>query len=225
MKPLRVRRLPLGLTLSPACWLAFSLASVPCLVPLRAAHAQLSVGGHDGGGGGDDPAAAEARATARANAPPPALPGAVPSDPDAPTSHAPLDVNPTTALFDAVDRGDLTAAKEALSRGAELQATNVLGQTPIDMSIDLSRNDITFLLLSMRNADDGGATQLAVSGVQAGGAQAGGVQAGGVGRVGHLAVSPHDQHPVEPASYTASPEAAAGGAAKPEIGFLGFGGT
>ena len=221
MKPLRVRRLPLGLTLSPACWLALSLAGVPCLVPLQAAHAQLSVGSHDGGGGGgDDPAAAEARATARANAPPPALPGAVPSDPDAPTSHAPLDVNPTTALFDAIDRGDLTAAKDALSRGAELQATNVLGQTPIDMSIDLSRNDITFLLLSMRNADDGGATQLAVSGIQAGSGQA-----GGVGRVGHLAVSPHEQHPVERASYTASPEAAAGGAAKPEIGFLGFGGT
>ena len=214
MKPLRVRRCSLRLHSNPACWLVLSLALAPCLAPLQAAHAQLSMGGHDGGGGGggDDAASAEARATARANAPPPALPGAEPSDPDAPTSHAPLDVNPSVALFDAIDRGDMTAAKDALSRGADLQATNVLGQTPIDMSIDLSRNDITFLLLSMRNADQGGGARLAMSG-------------GGVDRVGHLAISAHGTHPVEHASYAASPEAAAGGVAKPEIGFLGFGGT
>ncbi|WP_428392582.1 ankyrin repeat domain-containing protein [Lichenicoccus sp.] len=211
-----VHRFSLCLRPKPAGWLVLSLALAPCLAPLQAAHAQLSMGGgQGGGGGGDDAASAEASATAKANAPPPALPGAVSSDPDAPTSHAPLDVNPTTALFDAIDRGDLTAAKDALSRGAELQATNVLGQTPIDMSIDLSRNDITFLLLSMRNADQGGGAQLAQVNVQA----------GGVDRVGHLAISAHGTHPVERASYAVSPEAAAGGVAKPEIGFLGFGGT
>src|SRR5208283_5105450 len=41
-------------------------------------------------------------------------------------------------------------ARDAINRGAELDARNVLGLTPIDLSVDLSRNDITMLLLSMR---------------------------------------------------------------------------
>ncbi len=84
--------------------------------------------------------------------PPPAIPGA---QPDADAAVAPADkiaaeMSPNDALFDAISRGDLAAAKDALNRGAQLDAHNVLGQTPIDSSIDLDRNDITFLLLSMR---------------------------------------------------------------------------
>ncbi len=55
------------------------------------------------------------------------------------------------ARIDAIDRGDAIAARDALNRGADLNARNVLGQRPLDMSIDLSRNSITFLLLSMRS--------------------------------------------------------------------------
>jgi hypothetical protein len=86
--------------------------------------------------------------------PPPAIPGAQ----AAPDSGVPLDksligaMSPNDALFDAIHRGDIAAAREALNRGAQLDARNVLGQTPIDVSIDLNRNDITFLLLSMRGA-------------------------------------------------------------------------
>ena len=61
---------------------------------------------------------------------------------------------PTAALFDAINRGDIIAARDALNRGADLNAQNVLGMTPIDLSVDLGRNDITFLLLSMRSGSD-----------------------------------------------------------------------
>ncbi len=210
MIPSRALRLPLAI---------LALSMLPCLVPLHAAHAQLSAGaGHGDDQNADD---ADAKAAAAANAPPPALPGAVPGDPDQPSSHAAADMNPSAALFDAIDRGDLTAAKDALSRGADLGATNVLGQKPIDMSIDLNRNDITFLLLSMRNNDETGTgTQTEAASAQIG-------VGSGTGKVGHLTVRRHGARPgpVEQAAYAGSHAADQGGTAKPEVGFLGFGGT
>ncbi len=86
--------------------------------------------------------------------PPPSIPGAQP-DADAvviPSDKVAAEMSPNDALFDAINRGDLAAAKDALNRGAQLDSHNVLGQTPTDASIDLSRNDITFLLLSMRGS-------------------------------------------------------------------------
>jgi hypothetical protein len=81
---------------------------------------------------------------------PPVLPGTKgPSDPAEPTS-AVRDLSPTDALFDSINRGDLTAARDAVNRGADLDARNVLGLTPLDLSVDLGRNDISFALLSMR---------------------------------------------------------------------------
>lgn len=86
-------------------------------------------------------------------APPPALPGAVPrSDRVAPTQGAPI-ADPTEALFDAINRGDIASARDAIDRGADLNGQNVLGLSPLDVSVDLGRNDITFLLLSLRGAD------------------------------------------------------------------------
>ena len=210
MMPLRSLRLALAV---------LSLAMAPLLLPVHSAHAQMSLGaggaggGHGGGGGSaeDD----DAKAAALANAPPPALPGAVPSGEAAPSSHAALDMDPTASLFDAIDRGDLTAAKDALSRGADLSGTNVLGEKPIEMAIDLNRNDITFLLLSMRNTDSDSATQVASDSTS-------------VDKSGHVAVSVRSarQHgPVEQAAYTASRQADDGGIAKPQVGFLGFSGS
>ncbi len=204
----RLLRLPLVL---------LPLAGLACLRPTQAA-AQMSIGGGGpgsrgggaGGGGPDD----EAKAAAAANAPPPALPGAVSTDPAAPSGHAALDMNPTAALFDAINRGDLTAAKDALGRGADLAGTNVLGEKPIESSIDLNRNDITFLLLSMRNSDSTRVVSDTTSSRN--------------DKPGHLEVSARSarrHEPLEQAAYTRQQHADDGGAPKPEIGFLGFGGS
>src|ERR1700757_1385559 len=70
-------------------------------------------------------------------------------------SRPPSDMEPTDALFDAINRGDIGAARDAISRGADLRGHNVLGMTPMELSVDLGRNDISFLLLSMRGEDSG----------------------------------------------------------------------
>jgi ankyrin repeat protein len=62
-------------------------------------------------------------------------------------------MQPTDALFDAINRGDVAAARDALNRGADMNGVNILGMTPMELSVDLGRNDISFLLLSMRGED------------------------------------------------------------------------
>ena len=84
---------------------------------------------------------------------PDAIPGASPRAPAAPASKTVGDLSPTDALFDAINRGDIAAARDALNRGADLNGVNILGMTPMELSVDLSRNDISFLLLSMRGED------------------------------------------------------------------------
>ena len=84
---------------------------------------------------------------------PPSLPGTkAPIEAAAPTA-SPADMSPTEALFDAINRGDTAAARDAVNRGADLRGLNVLGLTPLELSVDLGRNDISFLLLSMRDGD------------------------------------------------------------------------
>lgn len=93
--------------------------------------------------------------TAPKPAPPPAIPGARANPASvAPPQRPPSDMQPTDALFDAINRGDLNAARDALNRGADLYGHNVLGMTPLELSVDLGRNDISFLLLSMRGEDE-----------------------------------------------------------------------
>ncbi len=88
-----------------------------------------------------------------AHPPPVAVPGARPrTDSVAPADRAAADLPPTEALFDAINRGDIVTARDAISRGADLDGTNVLGVTPLELSVDLGRNDISFLLLSLRGA-------------------------------------------------------------------------
>jgi hypothetical protein len=91
--------------------------------------------------------AAPAAPTA-ARPPPVGLPGAQPKGAPAPPTQPPALMSPTDAMFDAINRGDLAAAQDALGRGADLNGHDVLGMTPVQLSIDLGRNDITFLLLS-----------------------------------------------------------------------------
>ncbi len=102
-------------------------------------------------------------APAPKTAPPPALPGAESGGSAAPASRSPNDMEPTDALFDAINRGDINAARDAISRGADLHGQSVLGMTPLELSVDLGRNDISFMLLSMRGGDDDKARQGAVA--------------------------------------------------------------
>jgi hypothetical protein len=86
---------------------------------------------------------------------PDAVPGSKARAPVAPPTHVAGDLPPTEALFDAINRGDIASARDALNRGADLNGVNVLGMTPMELSVDLGRNDISFLLLSMRGEDSG----------------------------------------------------------------------
>jgi hypothetical protein len=89
-------------------------------------------------------------------APPPALPGAASNASRvAPAVRPPTDMEPNDALFDAINRGDIATARDAITRGADPRARNVLGMTPMELSVDLGRNDIAFMLLSMRGGDGG----------------------------------------------------------------------
>jgi hypothetical protein len=85
--------------------------------------------------------------------PPPAVPGARSSLGAAPITRLPSDMQPSEALFDAINRGDIAGVRDAFSRGAELNAQNVLGLTPTELAVDLGRNDIALLLLSMRGEE------------------------------------------------------------------------
>ena len=182
-------------------------------LPMARAHAQMSMGtgGPGGGGGGGGDAASDD--DKKKPAPPSSIPGAVAVAPVVPAAKGGAELDPNAALFDSIDRGDIGAAREALSRGADLDARNVLGQRPIDVSIDLSRNDITFLLLSMRsqNGDQAPADTSA-----------------------DTAEADPDAPPTKSAQLAASTpvgrqfastsHAAGGGAPQPSAGFLGFGG-
>ena len=84
-------------------------------------------------------------------APPPALPGlAARRAPEPIQADGNANLSPTPALFDAITRGDLAAARDAVNRGADLNARNALGLTPTDWAVDQGRNDILFYLLSAR---------------------------------------------------------------------------
>jgi len=94
--------------------------------------------------------------------PPPALPGLagrravepIPAEPN-------VNLAPNEALFDAVNRGDLAAAREAVGRGADLNSRNQLGLTPVDAAVDQGRNEIVFYLLSARGSTGTGPTTAA----------------------------------------------------------------
>lgn len=165
---------------------------------------------------------------------PPALPGAESAPDEAARAGEPTDLQPTDALFDAINRGDMVEARDALSRGADIQGRSVLGMTPLALSIDLSRKDITFLLLSYRNSG---------SSPPQGTATATAVQKGG--KTAHQAASdqPATTLPrnyvgkgapqsgrtalartVPPVNTPATAPSGQQGTPVPQAGFLGFGG-
>jgi hypothetical protein len=137
-----------------------ALATLFAMLGASASWAQLGGPGLSGNGVGPAPdiAGQQAPKVAPKRPLPPALPGAAKSDPSlvAPATKQASDMSPNDALFDAINRGDLSAARDAVNRGADMGSHNVLGMTPMDLAIDLSRNDILFMLLSERGADTSG---------------------------------------------------------------------
>jgi len=192
--------------------LTTALAASPVFfIPWHAAHAQSADDAEAEQEAEEAQKKAEARRAAKAAAPPSALPGADSQESDA--GHANVDLNPTEALFDSINRGSLNAAKEALNRGADMNAKNVLFQTPLDMAIDLNRKDIMFLLLSMRNyGDNGFAAETTHSQIDTDSKGNGHLTIKGKGRKGAsaMAVSTKPRFDVS------------GGQPQPAIGFLGF---
>jgi hypothetical protein len=90
-------------------------------------------------------------------APQPSVAGLPGARATAPVKQGPIDadlLSPTAELFDAINRGDISAARDALARGADLNAKDAVGQTPVDVSIQLGRNNITFLLVTLMKAGD-----------------------------------------------------------------------
>lgn len=170
------------------------------------------------------------RASAAANQqtgplkPPDAIPGAEARAPAAPATKPAGDLQPNDALFDAINRGDIAAARDALNRGADLDATNILGMTPMELSVDLSRNDISFLLLSMRGEDsDRGSRALGRDAQQSGKTVLSGKPA--EPHKGVPARTVATRHAPAAVSPVATPRRFAndGGTPLPSAGFLGFG--
>ena len=160
---------------------------------------------------------------------PPALPGTHTDRADAaPAGKTVMDMQPTDALFDAINRGDTPAARDAVNRGADISGRNVLGMTPTELSVDLGRNDITFLLLSMRGPGDAstGASMGASHATQAASAKAVKVPP----RVTRVMATPGPRAPATNAPAANRPRQYATGASDPgtpipQAGFLGFGVT
>ncbi len=197
------------------------LGATPVMLPTHAALAQASGGSDDSDREAAEAAQkAQAKADAKAAAPPAAIPGAVTDEATETSGHVSADMEPTAALFDAINRGDMTSAKEALGRGADLAGRNVLGQSPLDMSIDLNRNDITFLLLSMRNSEQGPPVA-SVAAVEPIADHPAGVRRGRAARSRATRLVSVRQSAGGPRGGDASD----GGVARPDIGFLGFGGS
>jgi hypothetical protein len=158
-----------------------------------------------------------------AAAPPPALPGlasrnAVPAiPPDANFNN----LGPTEALFDSINRGDLGSAQDAVGRGADLNGRNVLGLTPLESAVDQGRNAIAFFLLSARGPGP-------VSEPPPPPLPGTGPSAERAAPAPRAARAPLSTPPALPRSATAAPPAPAprarsdGGAARPDVGFLGF---
>jgi hypothetical protein len=148
---------------------------------------------------------------------PPALPGAESTGPIVGAERAARNLAPNAALFDAIDRGDLAAAREALGRGADVNARNTLGETALDLSVDLARNDITFLLLSARNGEPAPGAPIGGNPIRQV-AASGTVPATGSARSAPAARPAPRAAPVRPVTLSTDP-----GTPNPSAGFLGFG--
>ena len=215
------------------------MISTRLLLPLAAAglaallapqaHAQTGSGGGNPASlkppGFGAPAKSKSEAERREEAPP-ALPGAR-AEPTAvaPATKTPLDMPPTEALFDAINRGDLPAARDAVNRGADINGVNVLGLTPIELAVDLGRNQLSFYLLSLRGGDG-----MTVSGPPSAQKPPGAAERRAAAREAALAARAEKAEQrravaaeaAPPTPQTARLFVGGGGTPVPQAGFLGF---
>lgn len=200
--------------------------SIPVLMVLAALHAtpawaQLSNPGAIQTPGYRTGQGPRSEKTVRGALPPSALPGSR-AEPTAviPAQRVQTDMPPTEALFDSINRGDLPGARDAVSRGADLQETNVLGLTPLELSVDLGRNEISFLLLSLRGSSGFSASRPAEAAAPKPPTRAERQAAAQAERARRSQVSARpatDPAPQAPRLFSGN-----GGAPNPQAGFLGF---
>jgi len=206
------------------------LAAAVIVVAPSTGRAQLPGISAGAGNGSSMKAVRNGAADKPAIAAPDALPGSKARTPAAPATHAAGDMQPTEALFDAINRGDVASARDALNRGADMNGVNVLGMTPMELSVDLGRNDISFLLLSMRGEDSGRGSRSvgrdaatspaqAARGPAAGAARATKPVAAASARNARVENTPEATKPIATPKLFAND----GGAPVPNAGFLGFG--
>jgi len=140
---------------------------------------------------------------------PSALPGTAGrvTAPVIPRDPAAVNLSPNAALFDAINRNDLPAARDAVARGASLSARNVLGLTPIDAAVDQGRNEIAFFLLQARATEGRGAAPPPEPTTRRAAAPAPRI----------VAAPARPAEPQRPRLFAND-----GGTPQPEIGFLGF---
>lgn len=167
-------------------------------------------------GGATTPMGAGAQAKPLVAIKPEIQPAALPGARSAPGARdrammRPAGLAPNEALFDAVNRGDIGSAREALSRGASTEVRNVLGLSPVELSVDLGRNDITFLLLSMRGSS-GSSAPVPVP-----------VSVAKAVPVARVAVAPQPARVAAAAVPVRQVLSSDPGVAAPQAGFLGFG--
>jgi hypothetical protein len=209
--------------------IAFRIAGMVTLIAgcavMQPAVAQMAGGGAGAGSpmgmGGPMGGGLHARQAPQEVAPP-ALPGASGVGNISAGPVTTTDEDPTKLLFTAINHGDYTQARAAVSRGANLNARNALNETPIELAVELNRNNITFMLLSVR-AEEGQSPASQGSPSSTGRA---------------IAASTHDEHrpvasPRQPVvSYETQQNHVQPGATLPDqhgvpnpsAGFLGFGG-
>ncbi|MBP0491333.1 ankyrin repeat domain-containing protein [Roseomonas indoligenes] len=217
--------------------------------PMLASPAFAQMGGPGGGMIGRNAPMPSGQGSA-ARPPPPALPGLANRravDP-IPAETPSASLSPNDALFDSVNRGDLGAAKEAMARGADLNARNQLGLTPVDAAVDQGRTEIAFYLLSARGSAGSGPT-FAPGEPAPAPAPAANARRGRAGREAQAAArapspaadEPEPDAPARPSGLLSDPPrggrtapavataplrarlfAGDGGSPRPEIGFLGF---
>ena len=168
------------------------------------------------------------------SAPPPVgVPGArADTELNAPAQAGATDMPPTEALFDAINRGDLAGVREALGRGADIQGHNVLGLTPLELSVDLGRNSISFLLLSLRGGAGYGDGQAPPRRTADANATAAPARQSAAERRAEAAAERQARREQQDAARTAARAPASprnpalfagnGGAPAPNAGFLGF---
>jgi hypothetical protein len=154
--------------------------------------------------------------------PPPALPGGSAIDPDSQSQVQIDNENPTKVLFTAINHNNYAEARAAINRGARLNAQNALGETPIEMSVALNRNNITFMLLSMRAADGSAVAAAPAPGMAASGMAAPIVS---VGVHVHARMKQRASLINQPPVFRPPPVSQAPGVPDPAAGFLGFNGA